>query len=55
MWRSPAWRAGQVRFILSVVDGRLVVSNRQKKDLLQELAREGYELFDNRCESKVPT
>lgn len=29
----------QVRFILAVVEGRLVVSNRKKADLLQELAR----------------
>jgi DNA topoisomerase II len=34
-----------VRFILAVVEGRLVVNNRKKADLLQELAREGYELF----------
>lgn len=41
------WRRmdNKVRFILSVVDGRLVVSNRKKAELLQELAREGYELF----------
>lgn len=36
----------QVRFILSVVGGELVVSNRKKAELLQELARAGYELFD---------
>jgi hypothetical protein len=39
----------QVRFILSVVDGRLVVSNRKKAELLQELAQLGFELFDGRC------
>ena len=35
----------KVRFILAVVEGALVVSNRKKQELLQELAREGYELF----------
>ena len=41
------WRRmdNKVRFILSVVDGSLVVSNRKKAELLQELARQGYELF----------
>ncbi len=41
------WRRmdNKVRFILGVVDGSLVVSNRKKAELLQELAREGYELF----------
>lgn len=38
-----------MRFISSVVEGRLIVSNRKKSELLQELAREGYELFDNRA------
>ena len=41
------WRRmdNKVRFILSVVNGSLVVSNRKKAELLQELARQGYELF----------
>ena len=38
-----------MRFIRSVVEGRLIVSNRKKSELLEELAREGYELFDNRA------
>jgi len=37
-----------VRFILAVVEGRLVVSNRKKAELLEELAAEGYETFTNR-------
>lgn len=35
----------QVRFILAVVEGRLVVNNRKKVDLLNELKREGYDMF----------
>lgn len=38
-----------MRFIRSVVDGELVVSNRKKAELLQELSQAGYELFDARC------
>lgn len=35
----------QVRFILAVVEGRLEINNRKKADLLQELKRDGYDLF----------
>ncbi|CAM9132193.1 unnamed protein product [Discosporangium mesarthrocarpum] len=35
----------KVRFILAVVEGRLVVSNRRKADLLSELQEEGYDTF----------
>ncbi|CAM9786106.1 unnamed protein product [Sphacelaria rigidula] len=34
-----------VRFILAVVEGRLEVNNRKKVDLLNELKREGYDMF----------
>lgn len=39
-----AWH-GQVRFILAVVENRLKVNNRKKVDLLNELKREGYDMF----------
>eukprot|EP00604_Paraphysomonas_vestita_P002078 CAMPEP_0174819746 /NCGR_PEP_ID=MMETSP1107-20130205/3173_1 /TAXON_ID=36770 /ORGANISM="Paraphysomonas vestita, Strain GFlagA" /LENGTH=901 /DNA_ID=CAMNT_0016033833 /DNA_START=245 /DNA_END=2951 /DNA_ORIENTATION=- len=44
---SEEWEKidNRVRFILAVVHGELVVSNRKKKDLLAELKREGYKMF----------
>ncbi|CAM9110129.1 unnamed protein product, partial [Choristocarpus tenellus] len=35
----------KVRFILAVVEERLIVSNRKKAELLLELQREGYDIF----------
>ena len=35
----------KVRFILAVVHGELVISNRKKTELLQELKRAGYKMF----------
>lgn len=35
----------QVRFILAVVEERLQINNRKKSELLDELKREGYDLF----------
>lgn len=35
----------RVRFILAVVNGELVVSNRKKMELLQELKKKGYKAF----------
>jgi DNA topoisomerase II len=44
---SEEWEKldNRVRFILAVVHGELIVSNRKKKDILAELKREGYKTF----------
>lgn len=44
---SEEWEKldNRVRFILAVVHGELIVSNRKKKDILAELKREGYKMF----------
>jgi DNA topoisomerase II len=44
---SEEWEKldNRVRFILAVVHGELIVSNRKKKDILAELKSEGYKTF----------
>lgn len=34
-----------MRFILAVVEDRIQVNNRKKSELLEQLKREGYDLF----------
>ena len=38
----------KVRFILAVIDNKLIVSNRKKNELLSELAKKGYKAFDDK-------
>ena len=44
---SEEWEKleNKMRFVLAVIHGELIVSNRKKKDLLVELQREGYKMF----------
>ena len=44
---SEEWEKldNKVRFILAVIQGELVVSNRKKSDILEELQEEGYQTF----------
>ena len=42
----------QVRFILRVIDGSLVVSNRKKNELLDELKAKGFKLFTEKKQAK---
>lgn len=41
-----------MRFILAVIKGELVVSNRKKKDILQDLKKQGYKTFSVKKEKK---
>ena len=44
--------SNKARFVEEVCSGALVVSNRKKVELLNELQQRGYELFDNKAEKK---
>ena len=49
--RQERMLSNKARFVLAVCEGELVVSNRKKVELLNELKEEGYELF-NKDESE---
>lgn len=42
-----------MRFILEVVDGKLVVNNRRKKDITSDLEARGYDKLVNKKQQKV--
>ena len=44
----------KVRFILGVVKGEIVVSNRKRADLLSELQRKGFTPFPKKAKSSDP-
>ena len=43
--REERMLSNKARFVLAVCDGELIVSNRKKAELLNELKEEGYEMF----------
>ncbi|CEG41489.1 dna topoisomerase 2 [Plasmopara halstedii] len=45
--------SNKARFVLSVVEGSLIVNNRKKKDLLEELIAEGYDQIAPKLKKKT--
>ena len=45
--------SNKVRFILAVISGELVVNNRRKQELLEELHEEGYDLMPKNMKNEA--
>lgn len=45
--------SNKARFVLAVVEGKLIVNNRKKKDLLEELVMEGYDQIVSKSKKKT--
>jgi DNA topoisomerase II len=44
--------SNQARFVLEIIDGKLVVSRKSKPKLVQELREKGYEAFPKLIDAK---